>query len=192
MPLEKWCTQGFAKSSALVSRVVALWVPLALLVKRLDEALLGRLHLFPLLLAVGHFFLLIFVVGCFAVIMEVLKFAQPRIVVWDMVVGGGTVSLDLLTLLSSGDDNIVGVTANVDHIAEVAVVVIEQVATMFLVVSSCALATQSPFLVKDPAALVVIHLLLLIFQLDGNRYTWWSKGKILVEDGLDFRRCYWS
>ena len=59
------------------------------------------------------------------VVMEVLTFTWPRVVVWDAVVRCGAISLHLLTFLSSGDDNIVGITTNVDHAAEVAVGVVK-------------------------------------------------------------------
>jgi len=62
----------------------------------------------------------------------------------------------------------------------------------FLVTHIHAFATQSPFLIKDPAALVEIHLILLIFQLDGNRHARWSKGRIMVEADLDCRCRYWA
>ena len=75
------------------------------------------------------------------VIVEVWSFARPRVVIWDAVVGCGAISLPLLTLLSSGYDNITGVTADVDHVTEVAVGVVERVAGAFLVILGCAFAS---------------------------------------------------
>jgi hypothetical protein len=93
----------------------------------------------------------------------VLAFARPRVVVWDAVTGSGAVSLHPLALLSSGDGNVAGITANVDHAAEVTIGVVEGVAVGFLVVRIRTFEAQSPFLIKDPAAFIEIHLLLLIF-----------------------------
>jgi len=88
--------------------------------KCLIEALLCQGCFFPLLFAVGCFFLLFFVV-----VMEVLAFARPQVVIWDAVIGSGAVSLYPLTLLFSGDDDITGITANIDHAVEVAVGIVK-------------------------------------------------------------------
>ena len=109
-----------------------------------------------------------------------------------MVVGSGAVSLLLLTLLSSGDDNIVSITTNIDHAAQITVGVVERIARMVLMVGGSTLAAQGSLLVENPAALIEIHFLLPIFQLDDNHHAWRSKRRIMVEAGLDFCRLCWA
>ena len=92
----------------------------------------------------------------------------------DAVVGSRAVSLYFFLLLSFGDDHTAGVPPNVNDIVEVIVGVVIVVALLLLMASSYALASQGSLLVANSMTLVEIVHHKLVFQLDGDRHSWWS------------------
>ena len=85
-----------------------------------------------------------------------------------MIVGGGTVSLCVLSLLFLRDDHALCITANVDDVAELTVGVVERVAVTLMTVFGRTLTPKSSLLIVDSAALVEIDFLLFILKLDGD------------------------
>ena len=68
----------------------------------------------------------------------------------------------------------VGIPPDVDDIAEIFIGVVVVVSLLFLKAFGYTLVSQGSLLVANLAALVEIFHHKLVFQLDGDRHSWWS------------------